>query len=73
MKGRTISGDFFHPKPEAGELVPTEGKGMLEETNQAKAASHMVTALHLAEGEKMRAGTHEVEQRKRKYPGIESS
>lgn len=56
---------FFDPKPEAGELVPPEGKGMLVETNQAKAASHMVTALHWAEGEKMKAGTHGVEQRRK--------
>lgn len=40
-----FQGAFFHPKPEAGELVPTEGKGMLVETNQAKAAFHVVTAL----------------------------
>ena len=48
--GRTISEDLSsHQKLEVVGLGPTEEKGMLVETNQAKVASHMMTALPWAE------------------------
>lgn len=52
MWGRTISEDLFaHPELKAVVLGPTEGKGTLVKTNQAKVASHGMTVLHWAEDE----------------------
>lgn len=54
---------FPHPELGAGRLGPTEGKGMLVETNQAQVSSHMATALHWAE-DRGDERTHGVEQRR---------